>query len=223
MYAFHLANGTPSGRMADHQRERTDRFDPFGQLPSGSNRSTVLVGSGNDADPTTGGYTAFGPSGRQQWFTPVVNPPTDTAPAGRGAGRDQRRGPSRAGAGAVAGSLGQVSYALDAATGAPLTGWPFFNSDSTHSTAALADLYGTGQSEIIVGGDQTAGEGRGQTYTNGGHLRILTAQGNQICRADTNQVVDSSPAVGGFLGRWRHRHRGGHRDRSSPAPRTPTR
>jgi hypothetical protein len=50
-----------------------------------------------------------------------------------------------------------------------------------------------------VGGDQTAGLGAGQTYTNGGHLRILTAQGNQICRADTNQVVDSSPAVGGFL------------------------
>ena len=52
----------------------------------------------------------------------------------------------------MAGSLGQVSYALNATTGAPLTGWPFFNSDSTHSTAALADLYGTGQTEIIVGG-----------------------------------------------------------------------
>ena len=36
-------------------------------------------------------------------------------------------------------------------------------------------------------------------YTDGGHLRILSAQGNQICRADTNQVMDSSPAVGGFL------------------------
>jgi hypothetical protein len=28
---------------------------------------------------------------------------------------------------------------------------------------------------------------------------VLSAQGNLICRADTNQVVDSSPAVGGFL------------------------
>ncbi|HEY5096599.1 MAG TPA: hypothetical protein VII46_01070, partial [Acidimicrobiales bacterium] len=66
-------------------------------------------------------------------------------------------------------------------------------------TAALADLYGTGQTEVIDGGDQTAGQGAGQQFGDGGHLRILSAQGNQICRADTNQVVDSSPAVGGFL------------------------
>ena len=71
----------------------------------------------------------------------------------------------RGGTDAFAGSLGQVSYALDAADGAPLTGWPFFNSDSTHSTAALADLYGTGQNEIVVGGDQTAGLGPGPDAT----------------------------------------------------------
>ena len=111
----------------------------------------------------------------------------------------------------MAGSLGQVSYALDAGSGALLAGWPFFNSDSTHSTAALADLYGTGQNQIIVGGDQSAGEGQGQTYSNGGHLRILTGSGNQICRADTNQVVDSSPAVGGIPARGWHRHRGRNR------------
>jgi len=52
----------------------------------------------------------------------------------------------------VAGSLGQNAYALSGQSGATLTGWPFFNSDSTHSTAAVADLYGTGQTEIAVGG-----------------------------------------------------------------------
>ncbi len=198
VYGLHLADGTEVAGWPT-----TNASGPIDSTPSvtplGGNRSTVLVGSGNDADPTTGGYTAFGPSGRQKWFTRVVNPPSDGVPAG-GVQAGISVGTLQGHAGAVAGSLGQVSYALDAATGAPLTGWPFFNSDSTHSTAALADLYGTGQSEIIIGGDQTAGEGRGQTYTNGGHLRILTAQGEQICRADTNQVVDSSPAVGGFLG-----------------------
>ena len=36
-------------------------------------------------------------------------------------------------------------------------------------------------------------------YTAGGHLRVLGAGGNLICDYDTNQTVDSSPAVGNFL------------------------
>jgi hypothetical protein len=197
LYAYHLSNGS---RVAGWPA--TNASGPIDSTPSivpSTGLSTVVVGSGNDQDPTTGGYTAYGPSGGQKWFTPVVNPPSDAAPL-IGVEAGVSIGALQGGTGAVAGSLGQFSYALDAATGAPLTGWPFFNSDSTHSTAALADLYGTGQNEIIVGGDQSAGQGRGQTYTDGGHLRILTAQGDQICRADTDQVVDSSPAVGGFLG-----------------------
>ncbi len=199
LYAYNLATGTSTPGWPT-----TNESGPIDSTPSvldaDSATPTVIVGSGNDADPVSGGYSAYGSNGREQWFTPVVNPPSDAYPlvgvqAGVSIGNLQGGGDD-----AVAGSLGEVSYALKATNGSPLTGWPFFNSDSTHSTAALADLYGTGQQEIIVGGDQTAGFGRGQSYTNGGHLRILTAQGNQICRADTNQVVDSSPAVGGFLG-----------------------
>ena len=122
--------------------------------PSGS--PEVLVGSGNDVDATVGGYQAYAASGAPLWFTPVVNPPTDADPdtgvqAGLAVGTLQ--GPSDL----FAGSLGQVAYALNAANGATLTGWPFFDSDSTHSTAALADLYGTGQNEIIVGGRPVGG------------------------------------------------------------------
>ncbi len=197
LYAYHVSNGSPvAGWPA------TNASGPIDSTPSivpSSGPSTVVVGSGNDSDPTTGGYTAYGPSGTEKWFTPVANPPSDAAPL-IGVQAGISIGDLQGVTGAVGGSLGQFSYALNAATGATLTGWPFFNSDSTHSTAALADLYGTGRSEIIVGGDQSAGQGRGQTYTDGGHLRILTAQGDQICRVDTNQVVDSSPAVGGFLG-----------------------
>jgi hypothetical protein len=195
LYAYHLQSGTSVPGWPT-----TNESGPIDSTPSTvPSGGMVLVGSGNDRDPTSGGYQAFGSSGSQLWFSPVVNPATDNLPAtgvqaGMTVGSLQAGGPD-----AVAGSLGQVGYALSASTGATLTGWPFFNSDSTHSTAALADLYGTGQSEIIVGGDQTAGDGRGQHYTDGGHLRILSAAGNQICRADTNQVVDSSPAVGGFL------------------------
>ena len=202
VYAYHLGSASSPGTSVAGW-PTTNESGPIDAPPSvspvGFGLSSVLIGSGNDADPTTGGYQAFGPSGGQLWHTAVVNPPTDTAPAlgvqaGMSVGSLQPGGTDT-----VAGSLGQVSYALDAGSGAPLAGWPFFNSDSTHSTAALADLYGTGQNEIIVGGDQSAGEGQGQVYSNGGHLRILSGAGTEICRADTNQVVDSSPAVGGFL------------------------
>ena len=199
VYAYHLQSVSPGQSVAGWPT--TNGSGPIDSTPSIASSGgfpSVLIGSGNDADPAPGGYQAFGPSGAQLWFTPVVNPPTDNVPVS-GVQAGLTIGALQGGPDAVAGSLGQVSYALDARTGGPLTGWPFFNSDSTHSTAALADLYGTRQSQIIVGGDQTAGQGRGQHYTNGGHLRILSAQGNQICRADTNQVVDSSPAVGGIL------------------------
>ncbi len=198
LYAYDLAAPTPVAGWPT-----TDGSGPIDSTPSvapsAGGATSVFVGSGNDADPTTGGYQAFGPSGSQQWFTPAVDPPSDAAPdtgvqAGLTVGNLQAGGPD-----IVAGSLGQNAYALSGQSGATLTGWPFFNSDSTHSTAAVADLYGTGQTEIAVGGDQTAGTGQGQSYTDGGHFRILSAQGNQICRADTNQTVDSSPAVGGFL------------------------
>ena len=205
VYAYHLATPTSAGSPPVPTSvagwPTTNESGPIDSTPSvadGNGTPEVLVGSGNDTDATTGGYQAFGANGDQQWFTPVINPSTDTQPD-IGVQAGLAVGTLQGGNDAFAGSLGQVSYALNAANGAPLTGWPFFNSDSTHSTAALADLYGTGQNQIIVGSDQTAGLARAQRYTDGGHLRILTAQGNQICRADTGQVVDSSPAVGDFL------------------------
>ena len=99
----------------------------------------------------------------------------------------------------VAGSLGQRTDALRAADGTLLAGWPFFSADSVFSTAAVGDLYGTGHDEIVVGGASTAGFAYGQHYHDGGHLRILNDHGGLVCAADTNEEVDSSPAVGPIL------------------------
>ncbi len=205
VYAFHLGNPSSSGSPPQPTSvsgwPTTNESGPIDSTPSVATpggTTEIVVGSGNDTDATTGGYQAFNAAGLQRWFTPVINPSTDDQPD-IGVQAGIAVGPLQGASNLFAGSLGQVAYSLDAGSGAPLGGWPFFNSDSTHSTASLDDLYGTGQNEIIVGGDQTAGVGRGQRYTNGGHLRILSAQGNQICRADTNQVVDSSPAVGDVL------------------------
>ncbi len=90
-----------------------------------------------------------------------------------------------------------------------LDGFPWFTSDSGFSTPALADLYGNGRTEIVEGGAQTAGLANGVQYSNGGHIRVLAPTGNAgtgspsgglVCEYNTTQEVDSSPAVGPFLG-----------------------
>jgi hypothetical protein len=43
----------------------------------------------------------------------------------------------------------------------------------------VADLYADDNNEIISGGDSSAGLAYGQTYANGGHIRILSSAGNE--------------------------------------------
>ncbi|HLN17200.1 MAG TPA: PQQ-binding-like beta-propeller repeat protein [Acidimicrobiales bacterium] len=166
----------------------------------GNGLDDVFVGSGNAAVPLApnAGYYGFGPTGVQLWYTPVVDPPTDAQPA-NGVQASLSVGTLQGKTGVVAGSLDQEEYALDAGSGSVLPGWPFFTSDSDFSTAAIGDLYGTGRNEIVEGGDQSPGFANGQGYTAGGHLRILNDRGGLICHDDTDQTVDSSPAIGGIL------------------------
>jgi PQQ-like domain len=176
---------------------------PVDSTPSvataGTDAGDIYVGSGNAFDSdTVGGYQAIGASGAQQWFTPVQNPATDAVPAA-GVQASLTVGTLQGQTAVVAGSLGQEAYALNGSDGAALTGWPFFTSDSTFSTAAVGDLYGTGHTEIVEGGAQTGGFALGQKYPQGGHVRILNDSGGLVCHFDTDQTVDSSPAIGGFL------------------------
>jgi hypothetical protein len=129
----------------------------------------------------------------------VVDPGTDAHPA-YGVQASRTVADLQAGTPDVfGGSLDQESYALDAANGKKLSGWPFFSADSVFSTAAAADLYGTDETELVVGGASTKGFALGQIYAAGGHLRILDSRGGLICSHAMDQEVDSSPAVGGFL------------------------
>jgi hypothetical protein len=163
---------------------------------------TVYVGSGNAACFEVGGYQAFRSDGSLAWYSPVTDPGTDPQDA-HGVQASLTVAPlAGGGPDVVAGSLDQEEYALVGTGqhgGDSLPGWPFFTADSVFSTAAVGDLYGTGHVQIVEGGDSSAGFGQGQAYGAGGHLRILTAQGGQVCRADTDQTIDSSPAIGGFL------------------------
>ncbi len=152
------------------------------------------VTAGNSAEPGEGGYYGYSPGGSLRWNQTVTNPSTDTL-------HDigVQASPSEGSGLAEAGSLGQMTYALNASNGSPATGWPQFSADSVFSTAAIGDLYGTGSDDFVAGGASSNGFAYDTHYSNGGHVRIYNNHGGLICEANTNEEVDSSPAVGPVL------------------------
>jgi hypothetical protein len=170
--------------------------NPIDSTASVGGNSDVYFGTGNAFSPVDGGYYAYGPNGALLWNQVVVNPPTDTAPDGA-----VQASPAMTQDGSIveAGSLGQMTYALSTGSGAPAIGWPQFSADSVFSTAAVGDLYGTGQDDFVSGGASSAGFALGTNYSNGGHVRIYNDHGGLICAANTDEEVDSSPAVGPIL------------------------
>ena len=207
VYAYNLASGAPAWQFPTGA--------PVTSTPSvapttpGSPLDSVFVGTGDAGSPTSGGYQAISPSGGDQWFTQETNPTTDTAAQHNGVQASMAVGDLQGGTDVVAGSLGENEDALTAGSGAVLNGFPWYQADSNFTTPALADLYGTGSTEIIEGGDSSAGISYTTTYPNGGHLRVLSATGNAgqprpngglDCQYTTDETVESSPAVGEFMG-----------------------
>ena len=207
VYAVHLSNGSAVGGWPYNAGAPVDSSPSVAAIsPNGTD--SVFVGSGNASAPTVGGYQAITNTGGDQWFVQETNPGTDPTPHSA-VSASLTVGSYAGGFGVEAGSLGQNADALGAGNGAMLGGFPWFQADSVFSTAAVADLYADDDNEIISGGDSSAGVAFGQTYANGGHIRILSSAGNAgstnpsaglICQFNTNQNIDrSSPAVGQFL------------------------
>ncbi|MGA2305409.1 MAG: PQQ-binding-like beta-propeller repeat protein [Acidimicrobiales bacterium] len=206
VYAYRLATGAPVWTY--NTGAPINSTPSVAAITAGSNLDTVFVGGGDAGNPTAGGYQAISPSGGDQWFVQETNPSTDPTPHS-GIQASLAVGDLQGGTDVTAGSLGQNQYALNAANGAMLSGFPWFQADSDFTTPALADLYDNGQTEIVEGGDSTAGIAYGVTYANGGHLRVLSPTGNAggtqpgaglDCEYNTNETVESSPAVGEFFG-----------------------
>ena len=207
VYAYHINGGSQVGGWPYYTGAPIDSSPSVAPI-NANGLDTVYVGGGNAASPSSGGYFAIGPNGGNQWYVQETNPGTDPI-AHSSVQAGMTVAAYAGGYGVEAGSLGQNTYALAAGNGAMLGGFPWFSADSVFSTAAVADLYADGNNEIISGGDSSAGSAYGQTYANGGHIRILSSAGNTgsgnpngglICQYDTNQNIDrSSPAVGQFL------------------------
>jgi hypothetical protein len=193
VYAFHLSDGSTVPGWPAHLGAPVDSTPAAS--PDGSGTDYIYVGTGNAAQPTIGGYVGITNTGQQIWSRPAADPNGN-----HGVQASLAVGSMQGVQSVVAPSLGQDAYALNAGNGATLPGWPFFTADSGFSTPSLADLYGNGGTEIVQGGDSTFGNAYNTQYYNGGHIRVLGTGGNLICSHDTDQTVDSSPAVGNFLG-----------------------
>ena len=184
-------------------------IDASPSVSPGPGPSTVYVGLGNSSAPTAGGYLALNQFGQQQWYVLAHNTGTDPTPV-NGVAASLSVGVLQGQEAVTAGSMGQVQYALNAQTGQALPGWdPWFSGDTEISTPAIADLYGTGQNEVIEGIGTSAGNLFGQQYSQGGHVRVILQTGNVaqpypngglVCQVTTDEAVSSSPAVGDFLG-----------------------
>ena len=207
VYAYHVNGGGQVGGWPYYTGSPIDSSPSVAPI-NANGLDTVYVGGGNASSPSSGGYFAIGPNGAIQWYVQETNPGTD-AVTHSGVQAGMTVAAYAGGYGVEAGSLGQNTYALGAGNGAMLGGFPWFSADSVFSTAAVADLYADGNNEIISGGDSSPGAAYGQTYGQGGHIRILSSAGNAgtgnpagglYCQYDTNQNIDrSSPAVGQFL------------------------
>ena len=207
VYAYHINGGSGVAGWPYYTGAPVDSSPSVAPIDA-NGLDTVYVGAGDAADPTGGGYFAIAPNGQNQWYVQETNPGTDPTPHSS-VQASLTVGVYAGGYGVEAGSLGQNTDALAAGNGAMLGGFPWFSADSVFSTAAVADLYSDGNNEIVSGGDSSPGAAYGQTYGQGGHIRILSSAGNTgsanptaglICQFDTNQNIDrSSPAVGQFL------------------------
>jgi hypothetical protein len=193
VYAFHLSNGSAVGGWPVHLGAPIDSTPSVS--PDGSGTDFIYVGSGDAINPTAGGYNGITNTGNAFWFRPAAD-----GNGNHGVQASLAVGSMEGVQAVVAPSLSQDEYALNAGNGGTLPGWPFYTADSGFTTPSLADLYGNGGTEIVQGGDSTAGNAFGVQYNNGGHLRVIGTGGNLICDYDTNQTADSSTAVGNFLG-----------------------
>lgn len=172
------------------------------ESPPSAAAGRVLVGVGSAAVPgVSGGYRSVwasgADSGHLDWARTVTLTPNGGRPTGVSAGLAV--GVLQGRTSVVAGSLGQLEGAYTLGSGASLRGFPWWQADTQFDTPAVADLFGNGQDEIVEGGASTANPYLHPPYYNGGHLRVLSEDGRLLCVHNTNEEVDSSPAVGRFL------------------------
>ncbi len=207
LWAFNLATGQPVPGWPAHTGPLATApvLGPIAspasayELP-GQAYDTVFVGVGDSAYPEVPyAYEAFNPNGTLRWAETALDP----EPPPNGLHGDQA-GLTVAGSGSsaelVGPSMGMADYGLDPSTGA--VRWEFLNYDSDFSTPAAGHIFGNDRTQIVDGGDSTLNPTYPLEWQQGGHLRIWSPSGEQLCQLEPqpDQTVDSSPAIGRIFG-----------------------
>ena len=192
--------------LARPHRRGPHRLDPLG----GPDRPAVATTStSGPVTPPTPGWAATSPStapGQQIWGANATDPNGNYGVQASMAvgihGRGDRRHRTVAGAGPVRPQRRQRG-------GAPGLALLHRRQRLRHPVARRSVRQRADRDR--EGGDSSPGVAYGQTYTAGGHLRMLGTGGNLLCDHDTNQTIDSSTGGGQLPRRRRHRHRHRHR------------
>ena len=192
LWASHLANGSPVGGWPAHTGGAPIDSTPS-VIPNGSGTDNVFAGAGNAAQSRVGGYYAFTDSGSELWGRNAEDPNGLYGVQASMAVGNLNGVPS-----AVAPSLGQEELRSMPSTVRPCPGGR--SSPRTAVSPRPRSLISTETGRPRWSREEVVpGLAYGVNYSAGGHLRVIGAGGNLICDYDTNQTVDSSPAVGNFL------------------------
>ena len=176
---FDCAYGNPGGFVGVFSRDLTLRWKQFlpGQVPWSSPALGDVRGDGRLAVVLATGQM------------PCMMYTGAAGPCGTGSAIDTRSG-------------GRRIYGFDAATGAPLPGWPAPLPEKTMSSPALADVDGDGRLEAFVGTG-----GRLYRIDSTGAVRwgadACVALQKNPCGYSPLPKVDASPVVGDLLGTGR--------------------
>lgn len=193
--AFHVDDGSPVPGWGS-----VDAGYDMLRAPLSTDGTNVYLPVAQDGQDSYPSFKKFGPDGRLLWNS---NPGISDASslfllAGMSLAQVDGRWT------AIGASSGHWYYRIDAATGAKQ--WGFRNADSTMATPAVADLLGVGQPQVVTSNDKSPETPADKA---GGHLRILTMGGRQVCSADQpvegltyaeSGYNNSSPAIAEVAG-----------------------
>ncbi|HET6794889.1 MAG TPA: PQQ-binding-like beta-propeller repeat protein [Acidimicrobiales bacterium] len=182
LWAFHLSDGSSAPGWPAQLDFGVDATPSATRLPA-TGADTVFVGTGTEENVKPGGMWALSADGSARWhFAGPANMPTQAVSTAMSVVPLTCNGR----ASVVSGSFGDFSYALDAADGSPLSGWPVINYDTVWSSPAVYP--GGGQNVVIEGDDSTTPQG--------GWVRAVSGTGATLWRDFFDDVTTSSPAVG---------------------------
>jgi hypothetical protein len=188
VYALHGSDGSPVGGWPQVTSS------PIGSSAAaadtdGDGKPELFIGAGTDYKQN-GGFYSFSANGGQRFrFQPTDKDNGNLSVVATPAIGDTNGDKV---ADVTASALGLQSWSLSQA-GDVNPGWPFYTDDTVFSSAALVDVNGDGQTDIVTGGDVSPGapvDGRG------GILRAIAGDGRLLWSHQFDEIVRSSPSIG---------------------------